>query len=112
MISSWRADGPVNKLLLLSKAIGQASGLLGNPKLAIGSVIVISAGRNLGTNIVYWLAACRESPTNSTRRPRWMGAAVAACSPAHHPAPDTSPGGRSSRSSSHRIPQACDLIRR
>jgi multiple sugar transport system permease protein len=62
MIFILAADGPVNKLLLLSKAIGKPLDFLGNPKLAMGSVIVISGWKNLGTNIVYWLAALQGIP--------------------------------------------------
>jgi len=62
MIFILAADGPINQLLLMSGAIKKPLDFLGNSKLAMGSVIVISGWKNLGTNIVYWLAALQGIP--------------------------------------------------
>lgn len=62
MIFILAADGPINGLLGLSGLVDKPKNFLGNAKLAMGTVVVVSGWKNLGTNIVYWLAALQSIP--------------------------------------------------
>lgn len=62
MIFILAADGPINKILLLAGIAKKPLDFLGDSKLAMGTVVAISGWKNLGTNIVYWLAALQGIP--------------------------------------------------
>lgn len=62
MIFILGANGPVNSLLQFLRIIKAPVNWLGDPRYALGTVILVSAWKNLGTNMVYWLAALQSIP--------------------------------------------------
>ncbi|WP_304942440.1 carbohydrate ABC transporter permease [Vallitalea guaymasensis] len=63
MIFILGADGPVNSLLMSIGIIKNPINWLGDPKYAMSSVILISGWKNLGINMIYWLAALQSIPS-------------------------------------------------
>ena len=62
MIFILASDGPVNFLYQLLPFNRGAIDFLGNVKNSLSTVVVVSGWKNLGTNIVYWLAALQSIP--------------------------------------------------
>ncbi|GKX30635.1 sugar ABC transporter permease [Vallitalea longa] len=63
MIFILGADGPVNTILLSLGITDNPINWLGDPKYAMISVILISGWKNLGINMIYWLAALQSIPS-------------------------------------------------
>lgn len=62
MIFIWGPNGPVNTLLMSLKIMKEPVNWLGDYKTAMGTVILIFSWKNIGTNMIYWLAGLQGVP--------------------------------------------------
>ena len=62
MVFIWGSDGAVNGALLKIGLLDQPIDWLGDAKWSMFTVILISVWKNLGINLVYWLAGLQSIP--------------------------------------------------
>ncbi len=62
MIFIWGPNGPVNGVLQSLQILKTPLNWLGDIKLAMGTVIIIFTWKNMGTNMIYWLAGLQSVP--------------------------------------------------
>jgi ABC-type sugar transport system permease subunit len=74
MIFILGSGGPVNGFLLFAKVLKQPVNWLGDPKWAMIAVIVVSAWKNMGTDMIYWLAGLQSVPQELYEAARVDGA--------------------------------------
>ncbi|HEY0828637.1 MAG TPA: sugar ABC transporter permease [Bacilli bacterium] len=74
MVYIWGSDGAVNFLLLKIQIIDQPVNWLGNVKWSMFTVVMIYVWKNLGINMIYWLAALQSVPRELYEAARVDGA--------------------------------------
>lgn len=62
MVYIWGSGGPVDFVLLKLGIIHRSINFLGNVKWAMFTAIIIFAWKNIGINMIYWLAALQSVP--------------------------------------------------
>lgn len=62
MVFIWGSDGAVNDGLLKIGLLDQPINWLGDAKWSMFTVILISVWKNLGVNLIYWLAGLQSIP--------------------------------------------------
>lgn len=62
MVFIWGSDGSVNGALLKLGLLDQPINWLGDAKWSMFTVILISVWKNLGINLIYWLAGLQSIP--------------------------------------------------
>ncbi len=74
MVYIWGADGAVNYLLMKLHVIQQPINWLTDAKWAMFTVVIIYVWKNLGINMVYWLAGLQSVPRELYEAARVDGA--------------------------------------
>ncbi|MDD9269200.1 carbohydrate ABC transporter permease [Paenibacillus sp. GCM10023248] len=74
MVYIWGSDGAVNALLTALGIIDQPINWLGDAKWAMTTVIMIYVWKNLGMNMIYWLAGLQTVPRELYEAARVDGA--------------------------------------
>ena len=64
MVFIWSSTGIVNNTLVGLGAIPKAINWLGNKKYAMQTVVIVSVWKDMGTYMIYWLAALQGVPAD------------------------------------------------
>lgn len=64
MVFIWSSTGIVNNTLVGMGAIPKAINWLGNKKYAMQTVVIVSVWKDMGTYMIYWLAALQGVPAD------------------------------------------------
>lgn len=64
MVFIWSSTGIVNNTLVSMGAIPKAINWLGNKKYAMQTVVIVSVWKDMGTYMIYWLAALQGVPAD------------------------------------------------
>ena len=64
MVFIWSSNGIVNTVLTQLHLIDKSISWLGSAKYAMRTVVTVSVWKNMGTYMIYWLAALQSVPTD------------------------------------------------